>query len=72
MGLVCWLYKNSKGRWTISADLGKKEIFNKYLWQLLGEDVIASSQTERRVHAETRFTNIKDLLAALRKACPIN
>ena len=58
MGLTCWLYKNNVGHWTISANLAHTEFFNKYLYQLLGDDVVSVWQTSNRVHAETRFRNV--------------
>ena len=61
MGLTCWLYKNKFGRWLIGTDLTHKEVFNKYLYQLLGDDVTYFWQTDKRIYAETRFTNVLHL-----------
>jgi len=67
MGLKCSRYRNDEGRWVIAASLSDLELFNKYLVNLLGDDVIGFSSTDTRVHAETRFTNIEHLRKKLRQ-----
>ena len=67
MGIGCSLYRNSRGKWVVVASLSVREQFNKFLYQLLEDDLVNCSQTADRVHVETRFTNINDLMKKLRQ-----
>ncbi len=72
MGLSCNLYKNNEnGRWILGTRLCDRELFNKYTHQLFDDDLLEFWQTEKSVLVETRFTNLKHLLAKLRKPKPI-
>ena len=72
MGMSCSLYCNEKRKWVIVAPLAVREQFNKFLFQLLDDDMISCSQTGGRAHVETRFTNINDLMKKLRRSKPIS
>ncbi len=68
MGIECALYRDKKSqKWIVAASLSDREQFNRFLYQLLGDDMIKCSQTEKKAHVETRFTNINELMKKLRQ-----
>ena len=72
MGIRCRLGKNRDSkRWTMYCSLQDRELFNKYVYQTFGDDILRFWQNKVSVCAETRFTDLNEFFKKLRKPKPV-